>query len=85
MYCEICEIFHLQQFSYVLVQQVIMLRGGDKQFARQLSKKETVKALNLAKQVSETGMNTAVMSSRRRGGCSPGTPLTPPDDLEHES
>ena len=53
--------------------------GGDKLFSRQLSKKETVKALNFSKQISETSLTTtAVLSSRRpRSGCTPNSPTNP--------
>ena len=56
-----------------------MLRGGgEKQFSRQMSKKDTVKALNLSKQISESNIPaTAVLSSRRTRICTPGSPENP--------
>ena len=54
--------------------------GGDKQFSRQMSKKETVKAINLSKQISDTNITlTAVLSSRRGRGsaCTPSSPSNP--------
>ena len=68
-----------------------MLRGGDKQYSKQLSKKETVKAINLSRQISDTTVESASLSSRRRVACSPGsrTPSSPtlklPEEVEPES
>ena len=58
-----------------------MLCGGDKQFSRQLSKKDLVKAMNLSKQLSETSLvvSPGGLASRRRVTLSPGmrTPSDP--------
>jgi hypothetical protein len=53
--------------------------GGDKQFSRQRSSKDTVKQLNLSKQISETNITaTAVLSSRRgRTSCTLNSPTNP--------
>ena len=43
-----------------------MLNGGDKLFGRLMSKKEIVKAYNVQQQISNSSIETAQLSSRRR-------------------
>ena len=61
------------------IQAMMLSGGGDKQFSRQMSKKDTLKQLNLSKQLSETNVTTtAVLSSRRsRTACTPNSPTNP--------
>lgn len=50
-----------------------MLRGGEKQFSRQVSKKAAIKVMNLTKQISDSAVQVGGLSSRRRGVPSPGS------------